>query len=282
MDFFTTVATYGFLREALVAAVLSGIACGIVGTYVVARRMVFLCGGITHASFGGIGIAYHFGLNPIGGALIFAILSALGIEWAGSKGKMREDSAIGIVWSVGMAVGLLFIFSTPGYAPNLMSFLFGDILTVNSSNIAALAVLVGVLLLIMGRFSRPLVYSAFDREFAKSQGVRADAILSAMTVLTSVAIVLSIRIVGIVLLISLLTIPVVIASCFTKSYNSIALWAALFAVVGNIFGIYVAWKLDFPVGATTIILLAIALFVVKLLTLRNVKRPLRARNQQEK
>lgn len=282
MDFFTAVATYGFLREALVAAVLSGIACGIVGTYVVARRMVFLCGGITHASFGGIGIAYHFGLNPIGGALIFAILSALGIEWAGSKGKMREDSAIGIVWSVGMAVGLLFIFSTPGYAPNLMSFLFGDILTVNSSNIAALAVLVGVLLLIMGRFSRPLVYSAFDREFAKSQGVRADAILSAMTVLTSVAIVLSIRIVGIVLLISLLTIPVVIASCFTKSYNSIALWAALFAVVGNIFGIYVAWKLDFPVGATTIILLAIALFVVKLLTLRNVKRPLRARNQQEK
>lgn len=282
MDFFTTVATYGFLREALVAAVLSGIACGIVGTYVVARRMVFLCGGITHASFGGIGIAYHFGLNPIGGALIFAILSALGIEWAGSKGKMREDSAIGIVWSVGMAVGLLFIFSTPGYAPNLMSFLFGDILTVNSSNIAALAMLVGVLLLIMGRFSRPLVYSAFDREFAKSQGVRADAILSAMTVLTSVAIVLSIRIVGIVLLISLLTIPVVIASCFTKSYNSIALWAALFAVVGNIFGIYVAWKLDFPVGATTIILLAIALFVVKLLTLRNVKRPLRARNQQGK
>ena len=270
MDFFTAVATYDFLREALVAAVLSGIACGIVGTYVVARRMVFLCGGITHASFGGIGIAYHFGLNPIGGALIFAILSALGIEWAGSKGKMREDSAIGIVWSVGMAVGLLFIFSTPGYAPNLMSFLFGDIL----------AVLVGVLLLIMGRFSRPLIYSAFDREFAKSQGVRADAILSAMTVLTSVAIVLSIRIVGIVLLISLLTIPVVIASCFTKSYNIIALWAALFAVVGNALGIYVAWKLDFPVGATTIILLAIALFVVKLLTLRNVKRPMRARNQQ--
>ena len=280
MDFFTAVATYDFLREALVAAVLSGIACGIVGTYVVARRMVFLCGGITHASFGGIGIAYHFGLNPIGGALIFAILSALGIEWAGSKGKMREDSAIGIVWSVGMAVGLLFIFSTPGYAPNLMSFLFGDILTVSSSNIVALAVLVGVLLLIMGRFSRPLIYSAFDREFAKSQGVRADAILSAMTVLTSVAIVLSIRIVGIVLLISLLTIPVVIASCFTKSYNIIALWAALFAVVGNALGIYVAWKLDFPVGATTIILLAIALFVVKLLTLRNVKRPMRARNQQ--
>ena len=273
MDFFTAIITYDFLRDALLAALLSGIACGIVGTYVVARRMVFLSGGITHASFGGIGIAYHFGLNPIGGALVFAALSALGIEWAGAKGKIREDSAIGIVWSVGMAVGLLFIFTTPGYAPNLMSFLFGDILTVSHSNIIALAVLVGALLLVMALFSRPIIYSAFDREFAKSQGVRADLILAIMTVLTSVAIVLSIRIVGIVLLISLLTIPPVIASCFTKSYSKIALWASVFAVVGNIVGIYVAWKIDFPVGATTIILLAVVLFIVKLLTLRNVKRP---------
>lgn len=273
MDFFTAILTYDFLRDALLAALLSGIACGIVGTYVVARRMVFLSGGITHASFGGIGIAYHFGLNPIGGALVFAVLSALGIEWAGAKGKIREDSAIGIVWSVGMAVGLLFIFTTPGYAPNLMSFLFGDILTVSHSNIIALAVLVGALLLVMALFSRPIIYSAFDREFAKSQGVRADLILAIMTVLTSVAIVLSIRIVGIVLLISLLTIPPVIASCFTKSYSKIALWASVFAVVGNIVGIYVAWKIDFPVGATTIILLAVVLFIVKLLTLRNVKRP---------
>lgn len=273
MDFFTAILTYDFLRDALLAALLSGIACGIVGTYVVARRMVFLSGGITHASFGGIGIAYHFGLNPIGGALVFAVLSALGIEWAGAKGRIREDSAIGIVWSVGMAVGLLFIFTTPGYAPNLMSFLFGDILTVSHSNIIALAVLVGALLLVMAFFSRPIIYSAFDREFAKSQGVRADLILAIMTVLTSVAIVLSIRIVGIVLLISLLTIPPVIASCFTKSYSKISLWASVFAVVGNIVGIYVAWKIDFPVGATTIILLAVVLFIVKLLTLRNVKRP---------
>ena len=156
---------------------------------------------------------------------------------------------------------------TPGYAPNLMSFLFGDILTVNHSNIISLAVLVGVLVLIMALFSRPLIYSAFDREFARSQGVRADAILTAMTILTSITIVLSIRIVGIVLLISLLTIPPVIAGCFTKSYTRIALLASVFAVLGNLCGIYAAWKMDFPVGATTIILLAIALFIVKLLTL---------------
>ena len=271
MYFFSAIVTYSFLRDALVAAILSGVACGIVGTYVISRRMVFLSGGITHASFGGIGIAYHFGLNPIGGALVFAVLSALGIEMVSSKGRIKEDSAIGIVWSVGMAVGLLFIFMTPGYAPNLMSFLFGDILTVSNSNIIALMALVGVLVTIMLLFSRPLIYSAFDREYARSQGVKADLILTAMTILTSITIVLSIRIVGIVLLISLLTIPPVIAGCFSKSYTRIALLASIFAVIGNLCGIYAAWKMDFPVGAITIILLAIALFIVKLLTLPTIR-----------
>lgn len=276
MDFFAAIASYDFMLNALLAAVLSGVACGIVGTYVVARRMVFLSGGITHASFGGIGIAYHFGLNPIGGAMVFAILSALGIEWAGAKGRIREDSAIGIVWSVGMAVGLLFIFSTPGYAPNLMSFLFGDILVVSNSNIIALAALVVVLVTVMALVGRPIIYAAFDREYAKSQGVRADLLLTVMTILTSVAIVLSIRVVGIVLLISLLTIPPVIAGCFTKSYMKITVFASILASLGNIAGLWAAYYMDFPVGATTIILLAIALFIVKLLTLSSVRRLKRA------
>lgn len=271
MTFFEAIATYGFLSDALLAAVLSGIACGIVGTYVVTRRMVFLSGGITHASFGGIGIAYHFGLSPIGGAMVFAILSALGIEWAGAKGRIREDSAIGIVWSLGMAIGTLFIFATPGYAPNLMSFLFGDVLTVGRVNIVALAVLVAVLVVVFSLWYRPIMWASFDREYARSQGVKADAILMLMTVLTAVTIVLSIRIVGIVLLISLLTVPTVIAMSLTKSYPKIILLASLLAVVGNVIGIWVAYEVDFPVGATTIILLGITLFIVKLLTLPSRK-----------
>lgn len=208
--------------------------------------------------------------------MVFAVLSALGVEWASAKGRIREDSAIGIVWSVGMAIGLLFIYLTPGYATNLMTYLFGDVLTVSHSNIIALAVLAVVLIGVMLFFGRPIIYAAFDREFAKSQGVRADAILTLMTVLTSVAIVLSIRIVGIVLLISLLTIPPVIASSFTKSYMRIVTLSSLFAVIGNVVGLYVAYKIDLPVGVSTIILLAIALFVVKLLTLPK----LRGRNQK--
>lgn len=271
MDFFSSLMTYSFLRTALVAAVLAGVACGIVGTYIVSRRMVFLSGGITHASFGGIGIAYYLGLNPIGGAMVFAILSALGVEWASARGRIREDSAIGIVWSVGMAVGLLFIYLTPGYAANLMTYLFGDVLTVSDVSVKALALLVVVLLGVSALFGRPIVYAAFDREFAKSQGVRADLILAIMTVLTAITIVLSIRIVGIVLLISLLTIPPVIAASFTKSYMKIARLASIFAVVGNVLGLYAAYKINLPVGVATIILLAVALFIVKLLTLPKLK-----------
>ena len=275
MDFFSAVATYSFLGNALWAAILSGIACGIVGTYVVSRRMVFLSGGITHASFGGIGIAYHFGLNPIGGAMIFAVLSALGIEWAGSRGRIREDSAIGIVWSLGMAIGTLFIFATPGYAPNLMSFLFGDILTVSRLSLGAMAVVALVLVVVMLLWRRAVIYASFDREYARSQGVKADAVLAFMTVMTAVTIVLSIRVVGIVLLISLLTVPPTIVGMFTKSYSQIALWSSVLAAVGNVVGIWVAYKMDFPVGATTIILLTLTLFIVKLLTLPALRAKLR-------
>ncbi len=275
MDFFSAVATYSFLGNALWAAILSGIACGIVGTYVVSRRMVFLSGGITHASFGGIGIAYHFGLNPIGGAMIFAVLSALGIEWAGSRGRIREDSAIGIVWSLGMAIGTLFIFATPGYAPNLMSFLFGDILTVSRLSLGAMAVVALVLVVVMLLWRRAVIYASFDREYARSQGVKADAVLAFMTVMTAVTIVLSIRVVGIVLLISLLTVPPTIVGMFTKSYSQIVLWSSVLAAVGNVVGIWVAYKMDFPVGATTIILLTLTLFIVKLLTLPSLRAKLR-------
>ena len=115
MEFFYDIARYAYLHNALAACILSGIACGIMGTYVVCRRTVFLAGGITHASFGGLGIAFYLGLNPIAGALVFAVLSALGIEWAGNRGRIREDSAIGIIWSVGMALGVLFMSLRPGY-----------------------------------------------------------------------------------------------------------------------------------------------------------------------
>ncbi len=273
MDFIEGILEYQFLRNAFLAAILSGVACGIIGTYIVARRLVFLSGGITHASFGGIGIAYWLGVNPVLGALVFAVLSSLGIEWGSWRGKIREDSAIGIVWSVGMAMGIVFIYLTPGYAPNLMSFLFGNILTVTDVDIAALGALVLLLLVLALFFLRSVMYVAFDREFARSRGVPVAAVSYVMAVFMALAIVLSIRSVGIVLLISLLTIPAVIVNSLTRSFVRIVWWSAGTAVAGNLAGLYVSYKVDIPAGAATIIILAITLIIVKILPLCRKKAP---------
>lgn len=273
MDFLNDLLQYGYLSNALTACVLSGIACGIVGTYVVCRRMVFLAGGITHASFGGLGIAFWMGANPIGGALVFAVLSALGIEWAGSRGRIREDSAIGIIWSVGMAVGALFMSLRPGYTSgDLSAYLFGSIITVTREDVIALAVLTLLILVGAALWLRPVMYVAFDREFARSRGIRTRVISYLMAALVAVTIVLSIRIMGIVLLISLLTMPVVIVNAFTRSYRRIAAAAPVVAVAGNVAGLVASYHFEVPPGAAIIFTLTLTLIGVKLLTLHPKNR----------
>ena len=273
MDFLNDLLQYGYLSNALTACVLSGIACGIVGTYVVCRRMVFLAGGIPHASFGGLGIACWMGANPIGGALVFAILSALGIEWAGSRGRIREDSAIGIIWSVGMAVGALFMSLRPGYTSgDLSAYLFGSIITVTREDVIALAALTLLILVGAALWLRPVMYVAFDREFARSRGIRTRVISYLMAALVAVTIVLSIRIMGIVLLISLLTMPVVIVNAFTRSYRRIAAAAPVVAVAGNVAGLAASYHFEVPPGAAIIFTLTLTLIGVKLLTLHPKNR----------
>lgn len=157
--------------------------------------MVFLAGGITHASFGGLGIAFYAGANPIAGAMVFAVLSALGIEWAGSRGRIREDSAIGIIWSVGMAVGALFMSLRPGYTSgDLSAYLFGSIVTVTHGDVVALAILTAAIMAGALLWLRPVMYMAFDRDFARSRGIPTRVISYAMAALVAVTIVLSIRI----------------------------------------------------------------------------------------
>lgn len=267
MDIIAGIFEYRFLTNALLASILSGLVCGIIGTYIVARRTVFLSGGITHASFGGIGIAYYFGANPIAGAAVFAVLSALGIEWVSGRKKMREDSAIGIMWSVGMAIGIIFIYMTPGYVPNLMSFLFGNILTVTGGDLIALGSLAAVVVAVFAAAWRQIVFAAFDSQFARSRGVPVSFISYAMAVLVALAIVFSIKTVGIVLLISLLTLPAVIANTFTKSYGRITVWAVIFGIVGNMTGLVTSYYMNIPAGAATIFVLTLTLIIVKLLPL---------------
>lgn len=207
MDFIGEIFQYKFLTHAALACLLCGVACGMIGTYVVCRRLVFLSGGITHASFGGIGMAYYFGANPLLGALLFAVLSALGIETFTARKQIREDSAIGLLWSLGMAIGIIFIYLTPGYAPNLMSFLFGNILSVTGTDIFWMGVVDLAILLIFGTMYHPILFVAFDREYARSQNFPTRTISYLMATLVAVTIVISIRVVGIVLLISAIDHP---------------------------------------------------------------------------
>ena len=272
MEFFYDIFEYQYLANALLAAIFAGITCGIVGTYVVARRMVFLCGGITHASFGGLGIALYAGANPIGGAMIFAVLSAMGIEWASDKGKIREDSAIGIIWSIGMAIGALFMSLTPGYTSgDLAGYMFGSIVTVTSQDITVLGIF--TLLCVVGALLwwRPIMYLAFDRDFAASQGIASRAASYILTVVVAITIVLAIRIMGIVLLLSLFTIPAVTANILSKSYAKITLLAATIAVCGAVGGLIVSYNWEIPPGTCIIFILTVALIAAKLLSLRSKK-----------
>ena len=264
MNFIHDIIQYDYLSNALIACILSGILCGIAGTYVVCRRMVFLSGGITHASFGGLGIAFYLGTNPIAGAMLFAVASSLGIEWASSKGRIREDSAIGIMWGFGMAVGALFMSLRPGYTSgDLSSYLFGSIITVTDADVAALSILTAAILLGTAIWLRPRMCVAFGRECAGSQGVHTKVVSYTMAAILAVAIVMSIRIMGIVLLISLLTMPVAIVNLFSKSYARITLWSAVTAAVASVAGVAASYHLEVPSGAAIIFILTITLIIAK-------------------
>jgi zinc transport system permease protein len=259
----TNIFQYDFIIKGLLGAIFASITAGIAGTYVVSKRMVFLSGGITHASFGGIGIGYFLGINPVIGAAVFGIFSALGVEYLSVNQKIREDSAIGILWAFGMAIGIIFIYLTPGYTPNLMSYLFGSILTVSNADIIALGIMSVVLIFYFGVFYRTILYISFDEVFARTYSSYVDIFKYITTSLIALTIVLNIRMAGVVLVISLLTIPPNIAMLFTKVYFRIVIWSVVVGFLGTSIGYIISYFAGIPVGATIIFTLVIIWVLVK-------------------
>ena len=191
--------SYQFFSHALVAAVFISITCGYIGTYIVSRRIVFVSGGISHASFGGVGIGYFMGINPIIGAAVFSIIIGLGIEiFTQRSSNLRKDSLIGMMWSLGMAIGIIFIYLTPGYTPNLMAYLFGNILTVSALDLILIIALSLLTILIFKMIYKEIVLISFDQEYAQTQGIPVYRINLVMICLVALAIVFSIRAVGII------------------------------------------------------------------------------------
>lgn len=243
---------YTFFQHALLGSLFASIACGIIGTYIVTRRLVFISGGITHASFGGIGIGLYAGVSPILSAAVFSVLSAFGAEWLSKRSDMREDSAIAVFWTFGMAVGIIFSFLAPGFTPDLSSYLFGNILTITQSDIWMLAILSGVLTLFFSIFLRPILAIAFDREFARSQRMPVAAFEYMLMMFIALTIVSCLRMVGIVLAISLLTLPQMTANLFTHNFKRIIWLSILLGYASCIGGLFLSYSLQVPSGASII------------------------------
>lgn len=243
---------YTFFQHALIGSLLASIVCGMVGTYIVTRRLVFISGGLTHASFGGIGLGLYTGIPPILSAALFAVLSAFGVEWLSKRKDMREDSAIAVFWTLGMALGIMFTFLSPGFAPDLSAYLFGNILTITLADIALLAALAAVLTLFFALYLRPIVYVAFDREFARSQGIPVQLFEYAMMMFIALSIVACLRMVGIVLVISLLTIPQMTANLFSYRFHQI-IWLSIgIGYLSCLGGLLISFYLNVPSGASII------------------------------
>ena len=261
---------YSFVIRSLLGALFASITAGLAGTYIVSRRLVFLSGGITHASFGGIGLGYYLGINPVVGAAFFGLGSALGMEYMSAKGKMREDSAIGILWALGMAVGIIFIYLTPGYAPNLMSYLFGSILTVTNGDLIALGIISVVLIIYTALFYRTLLYISFDENYARTFTQHVDLFKYISVGLTGLVIVLNIRIAGVIMIIALLTIPANIIMLFTRKYMRIIVLSTVVSFVGISSGFAISWFTNLPTGATIVTVLV--LFWVVARVVRSMSR----------
>ena len=259
--------SFEFFRNAIIAVFLTSIIAALAGTYIVARKIVFISGGITHGSFGGIGLAYYLGWNPLLGAALFAVASALGIEWTNQKGNVREDSAIAILWSLGMAIGIIFVFLTPGYSPNLMSFLFGSILTVTTFDLLLMATLAVLLSIGFYLFYRPILYTAFDSVHAFATGLPVKTIRYILIAIVAITIVISIRVAGVILVLSLFTIPQATANIFTKDFKKIIFLSMLFGFAGGVTGLFFSYYSNVPSGAAIIFALTSLWIISKVISI---------------
>ncbi len=264
MENLMSILAMNFFRNALLASLLASITCGIIGTYIVSRRIVFISGGITHASFGGIGMGYYMGFDPILGAVLFGIFSALGIEFFTRKADLREDSAIAMLWALGMALGIIFIFLTPGYAPNLMSYLFGNILTVSLTDLLFLTLLTIVIASFFILFYRMILFISFDEEYALTNNTPVRLFNMILICLVALTIVLNIRVVGIILVMSLLTIPQAISNLFTRYFHKMIFFSIFFGFAGSMTGLIFSYLYDIPSGAAIIFTLVLMYGIAKI------------------
>ena len=260
-----------FFKNALIAICIISVASAIVGTYIVTRRLVTLSGGVTHACFGGLGLGYWLGVNPLAMASVFAVGSALGVEWLGRRGRMRDDTAIAVFWALGMAIGTIFVFLTPGYAPELNAFLFGNLLTVTTLDLWLFAAFTIVLVAFVWSCYRMIVACAFDSDFARVMHLPVTTMNTVMIILVALCIVLTIRMAGIMLLMSMLTLPQLVAELFCRRYLTIMLTSVGVSLVCCVSGLFLGLVVDVPASAL-IVLVSMGVYGICALCRGNKRR----------
>lgn len=277
-EFFEAVTNHAFLRSALAAGALASIACGVVGTFVVTRRITLIAGSMAHCVLGGMGVAYYLKtvhewawLHPLYGAVAAALLAAFIISAMRVSRLEREDTVISALWAIGMAIGIIFLFRTPGYKTDLMTYLFGNIVLADATAIQMLVGLDVLVIAVALLFYNHLMAVCFDEEFARVRGVNTKFYYTLLLCLTALTVVTLVYVVGIVLVIALLTLPVAIAGQFAKKLWQMMLIAALLSTVFTTGGLAISYGPNLPAGATTILLAGAVYLLVRVLNGR-VKR----------
>ena len=255
---------YTFFQNALLGVVIVSIMSAMIGTYIITRRLMFITGGVTHACFGGLGLGYFLGISPIVMAGVFAVASSLGVEWLTTKQRVREDSAISVMWAMGMAIGTLFIFLTPGYVPELNSFLFGNILTITKADLIAFTVFTIIFVIFFCSCYRIIVSCAFDKDFARTQGQPVVLVNTIMTVAIAICVVLTIRLIGIMLLMSLLSMPQMVAEVFTNRLKPMMIISVIISIVCSVAGLFCSYLMGVPASATIVLALVTVYIIARI------------------
>jgi zinc transport system permease protein len=252
---------FEFMRNALLAGLLVSVICGVLGTLVVVNRIVFISGGIAHAAYGGIGLAFYFGLSPSVGATLFSVFVSMVMGIASMKNKERADTIIGVMWALGMALGIILIELSPGYGVDLMSYLFGSILTVPNPDIWYMLFLAVFVILVALIFYKELMAMSYDEEFASVIGIPVRVLHFTLLGLISLSVVMIIRVVGLILVIALLTIPPYIAEKYTVSLGKMMVYSSLLGILFTLAGLWFSYAYDLSSGATIIMVAGVAFFL---------------------
>jgi zinc transport system permease protein len=265
LEFIEVLKNNGFMQNAFVIGLLASLACGVIGTYVVVKRIVFISGGISHTVLGGMGIAYFYGYDPMHGALVSALLAALIIGFVSLRYHQYEDTIIGALWAIGMAVGILFIYKTPGYNVDLMSYLFGNILLVERASVWQLAGLDALIIFLVLLFYKRFLAVCFDEEYSELQGVGVVSTYLLLLCLIALTVVILIQVVGIILVIALLTLPAATARYYARSLGKMMILASILGAVFTSSGLIVSYGPNLPAGATIIVIGGLAYLLATVL-----------------